>query len=285
MHKFYKQKVLKEDDANVQRVCASGIEGERGKNNETPKQKKQLLDGWKIQQKRNKTDVQGKKCGRTVWDTDSVCNCMDVLFFPFFLFCLAGDEGDTRSGHQVVLTMFICDGLLYSAYLIIVSDLYILNLLNDLFILCIQLFLNPVGHQWYTFIRICILYQSIVFVLSLYAQFVLVDPSVSLYLLLLPMMTTKMKMLVVWECVSFLSWALLLFSCDFGKNVLIVLHPNLYPLIFHYCFVLDLYMCIYYANMWWGFCWSASAGRWWNSGIDGSSLMMGDRLSHSHCQA
>lgn len=45
MHKFYKQKVLKEDDANVQRGCASGIEGERGKNNETPKQKKQLLDG------------------------------------------------------------------------------------------------------------------------------------------------------------------------------------------------------------------------------------------------
>lgn len=60
-----------------------------------------------------------------------------------------------------------------------------------------------------------------------------------------------------------------------------------FSLLFRSWQVSDLYICIYYANMWWGFCWSASVGPlvgwWWNSGIDGSHD--GDRLSHSHCQA
>lgn len=105
----------------------------------------------KKRQKRNKTDVQEKNVAGQF--ARHGFGLQLYGFFSFCLFCLAEEERE-RSGHQVVLTMFMCDGLFYSAYLIIVSDLYILNLLNDLFILCIQLFLDPVGHQWYTFVRI-----------------------------------------------------------------------------------------------------------------------------------
>lgn len=71
-----------------------------------------MMDEKYRKQNEQKTNVQKK-----MWQDSCVWEC--VFFILFCFLCLKY----TRSGHQVVLTMLICDVLFYSAYLIIVVDL------------------------------------------------------------------------------------------------------------------------------------------------------------------